>query len=85
MACRNEATEPVYTYRVENERFSTLFAEGFSTRGEAELCVDEYRAHPLVARYRPECPQESYLEIDHRGIPFLVRAVEQDLPSAYQL
>jgi hypothetical protein len=75
----------VYTYSVENERYSTLFVEGFATHREAELCLDEYRAHPLVARYRPEYPQESYLEIDRRGIPFLVRAVEQDLPSAYQL
>jgi len=75
----------IYTYRVENENYSTLFAEGFATHCEAQLRTDEYWAHPLVARYRPERPQESYLEIDRRGIPFLVRAVEQDLPSAYQL
>ena len=75
----------IYTYRVENEDYSTLFAEGFATHREAQLCVDEYRAHPLVARYRIECPQESKLEIEYGGVPFLVRAVEQDLPSAYQL
>jgi hypothetical protein len=62
----------IYTYRVENEDFSTLFAEGFATHWEAQLCIDEYRAHPLVARYRLERPQESKLEIDYSGIPFLV-------------
>jgi hypothetical protein len=74
----------IYTYRVENEDYSTLFAEGFATHCEAQLCIDEYWAHPLVARYRPVCPQESQLEIEYSGIPFLVRAVEQNLPSAYQ-
>jgi hypothetical protein len=74
----------IYTYRVGKEDYSTLFAEGFATHREAQLCVDEYRAHDLVARYRPERPQESHLEIDCRGIPSIVRAVERDLPSAYR-
>ena len=74
----------IYTYCVEDEDYSTLFAEGIATHREAQLCIDEYRAHDLVARYRPERPQESQLEIDYSGIPSIVREVEQDLPSAYQ-
>jgi uncharacterized protein DUF3592 len=75
----------IYNYRVEDKDYATLFAEGFATHQDAQLSLDEYRAHPLVARYRPERPQESCLEIASSGIPFLVRAVEEDLPSSYQL
>lgn len=75
----------VYTYRVENDDYSTLFAEGFATHREAQLCIDEYRTHFLVARYRLECPQESQLQIDCSSVPSIVSAVLQDLPSAYQL
>ena len=54
----------IYRYQVENEEYSALYAKSFPTESDAHEFVGEFKAHSLVARYSPECPQESCLFID---------------------
>jgi hypothetical protein len=59
-----------YTYRVENDDYSGLYAMSFSTRVGALEFVKDYRDCTLVARFRPECPQESCLFVpDYTDMP----------------
>src|ERR1700730_14484342 len=54
----------IYTYEVENDHFSGLCARSFSTHEDALQFLGDCGDRLAMARYRPECPQESCLFID---------------------
>jgi hypothetical protein len=59
----------IYTYQVQNDDYSGLYAKSFSARGDGIKFVEEYMAHPLIAKYHLGCPQDSFLFIDYNGMP----------------
>jgi hypothetical protein len=54
----------IYAYQVKSHDYSGLCAKSFLTRREALKFVAGCWAQTLIARYRPECPEESCLFID---------------------